>query len=108
MSDAATRWDAIFPGLEPSPLRGRPADYESALERARSVRIASAAIQTEFSRLRSGDIEQLRGSAAGGLVAVVGEVDHRLSDLPPVFASLEQAFSAHAARLRELDVEAAA
>ncbi len=100
-------WDAIFPDLEPSPLRGRPADFEAAFEQARRLAGASGAVRTQFAALRNGGVDELRGGAASALVEVVGGVDHRLNELPPVFADLEHVFAVHADRLRELDGEVA-
>ncbi len=98
-------WDTIFPDLAATPLRGRPADFETASGETRRVHTASITVQTQFARIRDGQIDELRGGAATGLADVVDGVDRRLADLPPVFGGLHEVFADHAERLRELDGE---
>ena len=98
-----TTWDTIFPDLDRTPLRGRLTDFEAAFGQSRTLVDATTAVRTQFSRLRQGEIDELRGGAAGGLVDVVQGVDGHLRDLPPVFGGLEQVFGSHADRLSELE-----
>jgi hypothetical protein len=98
-----TTWDTIFPDLDRTPLRGRLSDFAAAFGQSRTLAEATGAVQEQFSRLRQGEIDELRGGAAGGLVDVVNGVDGHLRDLPPVFGGLEQVFGSHTDRRSELE-----
>lgn len=103
---STSSWATIFPGLAPHPLRGDPHDFQSAGDEARTVATATATVQLEFARIRSGPIDELRGGAAEGLAALVGEIDGSLDDLAPVFTALTGILEHHGSELAHLRAEA--